>query len=161
MSPSSAIVVGAGIVGAACAEALAEAGLHVTVLESSFPGAGATGASMGHVVVMDDSEAQVALTSFSRRLWEERAAALPPEAEDEACGTGTSAKMAVLAERGRLRPGQRWRQESLTGSLFEGWLEEREGALVPRVRGGAFVTGRATLLFDPRDPFRGGFTAIR
>jgi proline racemase len=77
------------------------------------------------------------------------------------CGTGTSAKMAVLAERGRLRPGQRWRQESLTGSLFEGWLEEREGALVPRVRGRAFVTGRTTLLFDPRDPFRGGFTAIR
>jgi 4-hydroxyproline epimerase len=69
--------------------------------------------------------------------------------------------MAVLAARGRLRPGQRWRQESITGSLFEGWLEERGGALVPRVRGRAFVTGRTTLLFDPRDPFRGGFTAVR
>lgn len=77
------------------------------------------------------------------------------------CGTGTSAKMAVLAARGRLAPGRRWRQESLTGSLFEGWLEERGGALVPHVRGRAFVTGRATLLFDPRDPFREGFTAAR
>jgi proline racemase len=77
------------------------------------------------------------------------------------CGTGTSAKMAVLAARGTLAPGQRWRQESITGSLFEGWLEEREGALVPRVRGRAFVTGRATLFFDPRDPFREGFTAAR
>lgn len=77
------------------------------------------------------------------------------------CGTGTSAKMAVLAARGRLAPGERWRQESLTGSLFEGWLEERGGALVPRVRGRAFVTGRATLVFDPRDPFREGFTAVR
>ena len=77
------------------------------------------------------------------------------------CGTGTSAKMAVLAARGELAPGQRWRQESLTGSLFEGWLEERDGALVPRVRGRAFVTGRATLFFDPRDPFREGFTAAR
>ena len=77
------------------------------------------------------------------------------------CGTGTSAKMAVLAARGKLAPGQRWRQESLTGSLFEGWLEERDGALVPRVRGRAFVTGRATLFFDPRDPFREGFTAAR
>jgi 4-hydroxyproline epimerase len=75
------------------------------------------------------------------------------------CGTGTSAKMAVLAARGTLAPGRRWRQESLTGSLFEGWLEERAGALVPRVRGRAFVTGRATLFFDPRDPFREGFTA--
>lgn len=77
------------------------------------------------------------------------------------CGTGTSAKMAVLAARGKLAPGQRWRQESVTGSLFEGWLEERGGALVPRVRGRAFVTGRATLFFDPRDPFREGFTASR
>ena len=74
------------------------------------------------------------------------------------CGTGTSAKMAALAARGKLAPGQRWRQESLTGSLFEGWLEERDGTLVPRVRGRAFVTGRTTLLFDPRDPFREGFT---
>jgi proline racemase len=72
------------------------------------------------------------------------------------CGTGTSAKMALLAARGDLKPGQRWRQESLTGGLFEGWLEERGGALVPFVRGRAFVTGRATLLFDPRDPFREG-----
>jgi D-hydroxyproline dehydrogenase subunit beta len=87
MSPPSALVVGAGIVGAACAEALAEAGCRVSVLEASFPGAGATGASMGHLVVMDDSEAQFALTSFSRRLWAERAASLPPEVEDDPCGT--------------------------------------------------------------------------
>jgi 4-hydroxyproline epimerase len=76
------------------------------------------------------------------------------------CGTGTSAKLAVLAARGRLAPGERWRQEGITGSLFEGWLEERGGRLVPRVRGRAFVTGRTTLYFDPRDPFREGFTAV-
>ena len=87
MSPPSAIVVGAGIVGAACTEALAEAGCRVTVLESAFPGAGATGAAMGHLVVMDDSEAQFALTSLSRRLWAERAADLPPDVEDDPCGT--------------------------------------------------------------------------
>jgi 4-hydroxyproline epimerase len=77
------------------------------------------------------------------------------------CGTGTSAKMAVLAARGKLAPGERWRQEGLTGSLFEGWLEERAEGLVPRVRGRAFVTGRTTLYFDPLDPFREGFTAAR
>jgi len=75
------------------------------------------------------------------------------------CGTGTSAKMAVLAARGKLAPGRRWRQESITGSLFEGWLEEKDGVLVPHVRGRAFVTGRATLFFDARDPFRAGFTS--
>jgi glycine/D-amino acid oxidase-like deaminating enzyme len=83
----SAIVVGAGIVGAACAEALAEAGCRVTVLESGFPGAGATATAMGHLVVMDDSEAQFALTSLSRRLWTERAGALPAACEDDPCGT--------------------------------------------------------------------------
>jgi 4-hydroxyproline epimerase len=77
------------------------------------------------------------------------------------CGTGTSAKMAALAARGRLKPGGLWRQESITGSLFEGWLEERGGTLVPFLRGRAFVTGRTTLFFDPADPFRGGFTAVR
>ena len=75
------------------------------------------------------------------------------------CGTGTSAKLAVLAARGTLRPGVRWRQESITGSRFEGWLEQRDGVLVPRIRGRAYVTGRTTLLFDAQDPFREGFSA--
>ena len=69
--------------------------------------------------------------------------------------------MAAMAERGTLKPGQRWRQESLTGGLFEGWLEERGNDLVPRVRGRAFITGRTTLVFDPRDPLRQGFDAAR
>jgi 4-hydroxyproline epimerase len=73
------------------------------------------------------------------------------------CGTGTSAKMASLHARGELAPGARWRQESITGSLFTGWLEERDGRLLPRIAGRAFVTGRTTLYFDPRDPFRHGF----
>ena len=77
------------------------------------------------------------------------------------CGTGTSAKMAAMAERGTLKPEQRYRLESLTGGLFEGWLEERNGQLVPLVRGRAFITGRTTLVFDPRDPLREGFTAAR
>jgi 4-hydroxyproline epimerase len=77
------------------------------------------------------------------------------------CGTGTSAKMAVLHARGALAIGQRWRQESITGSLFTGWLEDRGGALIPRIQGRAFVTAHGTLLFDPSDPFRAGFSARR
>lgn len=76
------------------------------------------------------------------------------------CGTGTSARMAVLAARGMLRPRQVWRQESITGSLFTGWLEERGSDLVPFVKGRAFVTARSTLFFDPRDPFRAGFPEV-
>ena len=76
------------------------------------------------------------------------------------CGTGTSAKMACLHARGKLAPGQAWRQESITGSLFEGRLEKRGEDLVPFVRGHAFITGQTTLLFDSKDPFREGFTAV-
>jgi len=72
------------------------------------------------------------------------------------CGTGTSAKMAVLHARGRLSLGERWRQESITGSLFTGWLSERNGALIPHISGRAFITARSTLLFDDGDPFRFG-----
>ena len=81
------IVVGAGVVGAAVAAEAAESGLSVEVLDSSFAGGGTTAAAMGHVVVMDDSEPQLALTAFSRRLWTELAPELPASCEDERTGT--------------------------------------------------------------------------
>jgi D-hydroxyproline dehydrogenase subunit beta len=80
-----AIVIGAGIVGAAAAAALAAGGLHVTIVESAIVGGGATAAGMGHIVVMDDSEAQFALTRYSRDLWD--AMAPPASVEFERCGT--------------------------------------------------------------------------
>ncbi len=63
------LIIGAGIVGAACAVELATAGLRVAVIECDTPGSGATAAGMGHLVVMDDSEAQIALTRYSQILW--------------------------------------------------------------------------------------------
>lgn len=75
------------------------------------------------------------------------------------CGTGTSARMASLHARGELPLGARWRQESVTGSCFTGWLEGQGGQLIPHVRGTAYITGESTLRFDPTDPFRTGFTA--
>jgi D-hydroxyproline dehydrogenase subunit beta len=81
------LIAGAGIVGAACAWELSKAGLRVAVVDHSFPAAGATGASMGHIVVMDDSEAQFALTRFSQLLWEELRDELPQEVEHDPCGT--------------------------------------------------------------------------
>jgi glycine/D-amino acid oxidase-like deaminating enzyme len=80
-------IVGAGIVGAACAASLSAFGLRVVVLESNGVATGATAAGMGHIVMMDDSEAQIALTCYSRKLWNELAAELPAEAEYDRCGT--------------------------------------------------------------------------
>ena len=80
-------IAGAGIVGAACAEECAAAGLKVVVVEPGPVGGGASAAGMGHIVAMDDSPAQLALTSYSRSLWMARAAELPPELEYVATGT--------------------------------------------------------------------------
>lgn len=81
----------------------------------------------------------------------------PGQAYDRSpCGTGTSAKLAALHGHGRLAPGQRWRQESIIGSRFTGWLEEEEGHLIPHIVGRAWITGRTTLQFDPTDPFATG-----
>jgi 4-hydroxyproline epimerase len=77
------------------------------------------------------------------------------------CGTGTSAKLAVLHARGAIALREPWHQESITGGMFIGWLDEHEGRVVPHIRGHAYVTGEATLRFDAEDPFRTGFTAAR
>jgi glycine/D-amino acid oxidase-like deaminating enzyme len=81
------VLVGGGIVGAACALFCARAGLRVALVEREFPGSGATAAGMGHVVVMDDSEPQFALTRRSQQLWQTLAPELPAGAEYEVRGT--------------------------------------------------------------------------
>ncbi len=73
------------------------------------------------------------------------------------CGTGTSAKMALLHAQGKLIACEPWRQESITGSLFVGHLDHFEGGLVPVIEGAAHITARSTLIFHPNDPFRFGF----
>ena len=80
-------IVGSGIVGAACADRLSAEGLSVCVINGwgKFPPA--TAAGMGHIVAMDDSEAQFALTSYSQRIWDELSEELPAEAEFGRCGT--------------------------------------------------------------------------
>lgn len=81
------VVAGAGIVGAACARALAERGLKTALIDAGVVGGGATAAGMGHIVAMDDSPAQLALTSYSQRLWRELSPVLPDDVEFESCGT--------------------------------------------------------------------------
>jgi glycine/D-amino acid oxidase-like deaminating enzyme len=81
------VIVGAGIVGAACALELASEGLRVLAIDEGFPGSGSTGAAMGHIVVMDDSEAQFAITRYSQMLWDDMRDQLPPAVEFDPCGT--------------------------------------------------------------------------
>jgi D-hydroxyproline dehydrogenase subunit beta len=87
VSASDVIIIGAGIVGAACALECARAGLRTTVIEADIIGGGATAAGMGHLVVMDDSEAQFALTRYSVELWRALAPELPADIEYTNSGT--------------------------------------------------------------------------
>jgi len=78
----------------------------------------------------------------------------PGKAYDRSpCGTGTSAKLACLAADGKLAEGRVWRQESIIGSVFEGWVQNVNGRVRPQVRGDAHVNAECTLIVDPADPF--------
>jgi glycine/D-amino acid oxidase-like deaminating enzyme len=125
-------IIGAGIVGAACAASLSSAGLRVVVIESTGIAAGTTAAGMGHIVVMDDSEAQLALTTYSQRLWDEVAAELPETSEYERCGTIWIAADDVELEKAR-RKHDLYEARGLTAEL----LDERSlRAAEPNLREG-------------------------
>jgi glycine/D-amino acid oxidase-like deaminating enzyme len=75
------VVVGAGIIGSACAADIAQRGRSVLMLEAVDVASDTSCRAMGHVGVYDDSESQMMLTRFARQLWEEIAVDLPPEVE--------------------------------------------------------------------------------
>ena len=79
------LVVGAGMVGAACAREFSRVGAKVAVLERQQPGGGVSAAGMGHLLILDDSPAQLELTRFSRNVWLEEE--WPAEVEFDRCGT--------------------------------------------------------------------------
>ena len=72
------------------------------------------------------------------------------------CGTGTSAKMACLYADGKLSEGQMWRQEGFLGTHFVGSIRAQGEAVLPTIRGRAWITGESELQFEPDDPFAGG-----
>jgi 4-hydroxyproline epimerase len=78
------------------------------------------------------------------------------------CGTGTSARMAQLAAKGRLKVGDEFHHESIIGSVFKGRVEAEatvagRPAIVPSIAGWARMTGINTIFIDDRDPFSRGF----
>ena len=87
----------------------------------------------------------------------------PPSAMDRSpCGTGTSAKMAALYARGELELNQEFIHESIIGTLYFGELVEKVkvgdfDAVIPTIRGSAYIWGINQLVIDPRDPFPHGF----
>lgn len=80
------------------------------------------------------------------------------------CGTGTSARLAQLAARGQLRPGESYRAENLLGIPFNAYFTTQSAqvnnnvsAILPEVRGMAYVTAFSTLMVEIDDPLAAGF----
>jgi len=79
------------------------------------------------------------------------------------CGTGTCARMAVLHAKGRLGLNEDFRHEGILGTVFTGRLVEEttigdRGAVIPTLTGRAWITGFASYVVDPEDPYPDGFT---
>ncbi len=126
------LVIGAGIVGAACALALSEEGLDVALIDAATPGAGVTAAGMGHVVALDENEAELALCVLSQRLWRDFHDQYPGVGEARQCGTLWVAENDHhLAE-----AGQRATRLGARGCRVELLKGEQVQALEPALRRG-------------------------
>lgn len=81
------------------------------------------------------------------------------------CGTGTSARMAQLFSKGKLKVGDSFVHESYIGSVFTGKVEAETkvanfSAIVPSIEGWAKITGHNTIIIDDDDPYAYGFQVI-
>lgn len=145
MNSFDVAIVGAGIVGAACASALAREGLKVVILDAHNEATGTTATGMGHIVVMDDSEAQFALTSYSRKLWKLLADELPDDCEYERCGT-----IWVAADEFEMNAVRRkhnyYRSNGIASEILDNkTLHEAEPNLAHHLAGGLLVLDDAVV----------------
>ena len=86
----------------------------------------------------------------------------PVRLDRSPCGTGTSARLALLHARGELKPGQLFRHESIIGSQFDARIEGTTTvgpyeAVTPAISGRGWITSINQLVLDPSDPFQEGF----
>jgi D-hydroxyproline dehydrogenase subunit beta len=153
---SDVVVIGAGIVGSACALWLARAGVSVTVYERSFPGSGSSGACEGNVLAWDkELRRELPLAVRSAELWSTLARELPDDFEYDRKGSvvvaETAAELAAARERaavlarhgveGRILGAAELREEEphCAGDLPGGVLYPGDAQLEPRLATVALV----------------------
>ena len=86
----------------------------------------------------------------------------PGRLDRSATGTGLSARMAALHARGDLRVGEGMTHASVLGTTFDGRIVSEtivgdRPAIVPAIRGSAWITGITQVIVDPTDPFPEGY----
>jgi proline racemase len=109
------------------------------------------------------SIAQIAEPWQGNGMVSKNAVVCPPGRLDRsATGTGLSARMAALHARGRMHVGHAMAHASVIGSTFEGRIVREvelagRTAIVPAIRGSAWITGVTRVVVDPTDPFPEGY----
>lgn len=141
------IVVGAGIIGASCADEATARGMRVAIVEPGPIGGGATAAAMGHLVAMDDDPAELALAKYSLQHWETFADLR--EAEFSRCGTLWLARNDSELTAAGVRV-TRLNAAGVEAHVIDAaTLYELEPTLVPGLAGGLLVP-REAVVYPPR-----------
>ena len=139
MQTCDVAVVGAGMVGVACAWELASAGLRVTLVEPNAVGSGGTNLGYGRLAVLDDSPGQLALTRYGLSLWNQLVEWLPAECEYQRCGSVWVAlnedQLAAAIQRSEVFSREGVRNEVLDSQQ----MAEAEPGLRPDSAGGLYV----------------------
>ncbi len=140
-----AVIVGGGVVGAACALVLAEAGCRVTLLEAEGLGGVATAAAMGHLVALDGSGEELALCRLGQARWREWAPRLGPALELDPCGTLWVAREERELEAVAPRC-EAYRACGIPAGMLDARaVREAEPCLGPDIRGGMLVPGDSVI----------------
>ena len=86
----------------------------------------------------------------------------PGKLDRSPCGTGTSARLALLRKKNQIDVGEKIISQSIIGSTFESFIEsesfdDMRQIIVPNIKGSAFITGEQILYKDDKDPFPQGY----
>ena len=137
---------------------------QLPVVHPEQPGfAGVTIAQLSGPPSRPDAHLKNAVTVSTGKLDWNRPVTWTGAIDRSPCGTGTCAKMATLHAKGKLGLNEDFRHEGILGTLFTGRLvgEAKVGeyrAVIPTLSGQAWITGFASYVVDPEDPFPDGFT---
>lgn len=142
MEGTDILIVGAGIVGAACAHALAGAGFSVRVVDARY--SSATHAGMGHLVVMDDNPAELALSRYSLELWRQWGLLMNADAPD--CAYRQPGTLWIAADEEEMAEAEhkarRLREADVACDILGAeQLAQCEPAMRPGLKGGLSVPG--------------------
>ena len=116
-----------------------------------------------HTVTFAEFTAPVAVTTDGTKSGRNAVVISPGKIDRSPCGTGTSARLAVLHARGQLAVAEDYLSTSLIGSEFRASIVKtiamaNHTAIIPSISGRAWITGIHQYMLDPSDPFPTGYT---